>query len=343
MKRLFTTLIISIAGILAIYAQEEDTLRLFPNRKSMEWALKTQDDSLQIFPNRTIASERIKPNDSMQILQHQLLKLEWKKQWSPDKSNLKLDLLQPGYDLNEYLKQTAGFRIYFGDNKRKNRNRSFNLEATYARLIVPAALISYGVIARNSNSLKNFDRNIHYDVSRNFEHTVSIDDYMQYAPMAAIFGFDLAGIKAKHNLRDRAFVTATSYILMDAVVHQMKNRIDVWRPDDSDTRSFPSSHTATAFVGAHILFREYKDTTPWIGMSGYAVATATGVCRMLNKRHWFSDVVTGAGIGILSAEVGYLLLPVFHKIFGIKDPNKALVITPTISQQNYGVGLAYTF
>ena len=35
------------------------------------------------------------------------------------------------------------------------------------------------------------------------------------------------------------------------------------------------------------------------------MATATGLMRMANNKHWLSDVLTGAGIGILSTEVGY--------------------------------------
>lgn len=39
--------------------------------------------------------------------------------------------------------------------------------------------------------------------------------------------------------------------------------------------------------------------------------------RILNRRHWLSDVVTGAGIGIASVEIAYLLLPVFDRwIYG---------------------------
>ena len=39
--------------------------------------------------------------------------------------------------------------------------------------------------------------------------------------------------------------------------------------------------------------------SPWYAVGGYAVATFTGVMRVLNNRHWISDVLSGAGIGIL--------------------------------------------
>lgn len=204
-------------------------------------------------------------------------------------------------------------------------------------------MISYGVITRNSSSLQALDHSTHKEISEHLKVRIPIDDYSQYAPAIAVYGLDLAGIKAKHNFRDRTIVMATSYTIMFASVQTMKNTIDIWRPDSSNNKSFPSGHTATAFVGAHILFKEYKDTSPWIGVGGYAVATATGALRVLNKKHWISDVVVGAGIGILSAEAGYMLLPVFHKVFGIRETNKNIVVTPSINMRNYGINLAYTF
>ena len=93
---------------------------------------------------------------------------------------------------------------------------------------------------------------------------------------------------------------------MSATIQTMKHTINVQRPDGSNMKSFPSGHTATVFTGSHILFNEYKDSCPWIGIGAYGIATATGILRMTNNKHWLSDVVTGAGIGILSAEVAYM-------------------------------------
>jgi len=96
-----------------------------------------------------------------------------------------------------------------------------------------------------------------------------------------------------------------------------------------------------AFVGAHILFKEYRDVSPWIGAAGYAVATATGVMRILNRRHWLSDVVAGAGVGILCVEASELLLPVFHRVTGLNAP--PLAVAPMVGRRYFGIGLAYTF
>lgn len=233
-----------------------------------------------------------------------------------------------------------------------NEEMTFNLDkpektniftSSYSRFIIPTALISYGVLTRTNKSLRQLDQSTNNEVAEHLSKQIPYDDYMQFAPALAVFGLDFAGIKAKHNFRDRTLIMATSYLIMGATVQTMKSTISVERPNGSNTNSFPSGHTATAFVGAHILFKEYKDVSPWIGISGYAVATATGTMRVLNKKHWVSDVATGAGIGILSAELGYMLLSVWQNILGMKQEKKSLVIMPVVNTENKGMALAYTF
>lgn len=77
----------------------------------------------------------------------------------------------------------------------------------------------------------------------------------------------------------------------------------VRRPDKSNYKSFPSGHTATAFMAAMMMHKEYGDRSPWYSISAFTVATATGISRILNNRHWLSDVLAGAGIGILSDRI----------------------------------------
>jgi membrane-associated phospholipid phosphatase len=189
--------------------------------------------------------------------------------------------------------------------------------------------------------LRQLDEHIDSEVGKQWSGRIKVDDYLQYAPVAAVFGLDLCGVKAKHNFRDRAFVTASSYLLMTLTVNAVKYTVEVQRPNGSpEYNSFPSGHTATVFTGAHLLFREYKDVSPWIGVAGYAAATATGVMRIANRKHWLSDVVAGAGTGIMCVEVSYLLLPVFHRVIGAPDH---LVVVPVVGNNTYGAGFAYTF
>ena len=66
-------------------------------------------------------------------------------------------------------------------------------------------------------------------------------------------------------------------------------------------------------MAATMLHKEYGPRSPWYSIAGYSMATVTGVSRMLNNKHWFSDVLVGAGIGILSVELGYLFADLIFK------------------------------
>ena len=57
--------------------------------------------------------------------------------------------------------------------------------------------------------------------------------------------------------------------------------------------------------------------SPWFSVAGYGIATATGVMRVLNNRHWVSDVMSGAGIGIFAGELGYALADLLFKGKGL--------------------------
>ena len=79
--------------------------------------------------------------------------------------------------------------------------------------------------------------------------------------MAAVYGLNLAGLKGYHNLKDRTIILVTSYLIMSITVESLKRAIKEERPDRSNNQSFPSGHTATAFMGAEFLWREYKDVS----------------------------------------------------------------------------------
>jgi hypothetical protein len=90
------------------------------------------------------------------------------------------------------------------------------------------------------------------------------------------------------------------------------------RPDGSSHNSFPSGHTATAFMTAMMLSKEYGGENPWYSIAGFTISTVTGLTRMANNRHWLSDVLAGAGFGILSTETGYFLADLIFRDKGIR-------------------------
>ncbi len=66
-----------------------------------------------------------------------------------------------------------------------------------------------------------------------------------------------------------------------------------------------------------MLTKEYGHLSPWVGVGAYTAATATGFMRLANDRHWFSDVLAGAGFGILVIELGYLFTDLIFKEKGL--------------------------
>ena len=143
------------------------------------------------------------------------------------------------------------------------------------------------------------------------------DDWLQYAPAGAMLAMKTCGVKSRSSWGRMLVSDAFSAGLMAIAVNSLKYTCRVMRPDGSTRNSFPSGHTATAFMTATMLHKEYGHRSPWYSIGGYAVATATGVTRQLNNRHWMSDVMVGAGIGILATEFGYFLADLIFKERGL--------------------------
>lgn len=225
----------------------------------------------------------------------------------------------------------------------QKRKTFFNRKGS--KFILPAFFIAYGTAARfNQLPIRQFDFDIEHDVNKLVDgKNYKIDDYFEFGMPVVAYGLGfIPGIEARHNHRDRALVMATSLLVMKGSVELLKQTVPVARPKGG-SRSFPSGHTAATMLSAHIMFREYRDVSPWIGIGGYLMATTTGVFRILNDAHWFSDVMMGAGIGLLSAEIGYMMLPVWHSLFGIKDSGKQVAAIPMITTKSVGLGFVYHF
>lgn len=223
-------------------------------------------------------------------------------------------------------------------------DNNYQIRFKAKQLIIPIALIGYGIIGIGSDQLEAFNFEIREEVKENIDRKFSIDDFSQYGPVASVYALGALGIKGKNNIRDKTIIIATSYLIMGLTVNSLKKITKVERPDGSGFNSFPSGHTATAFMGAELLYQEYKDVSVWYGICGYLVATGTGVFRMYNNRHWFTDVFAGAGIGILSVKAGYWLYPTINKLLASKkNTNKKSTFIPYYDGKQVGFGLVTVF
>lgn len=210
--------------------------------------------------------------------------------------------------------------------------------------IAPAVLIGYGFAAVYDNDvLKQLDLSTRDELQEDHPlFAAHVDDYLQFAPAAAVYALNLYGVKGKHNLFDASMLYVTSAAIMGLSTHYVKRGVRRSRPNDHGYNSFPSGHTASAFVGAEFLYQEYKDVSPWIGYGGYFTAAAIGTLRMYNNKHWFSDVVGGAGFGIASTKISYLVYPYIKRLFTTKN-NENFMVMPTYGQGIKGLMLSGRF
>ncbi|MCW3087944.1 MAG: hypothetical protein JWQ78_1330 [Sediminibacterium sp.] len=136
------------------------------------------------------------------------------------------------------------------------------------------------------------------------EKTPKIGQLIKWAPLAATLLPGEAGQEAKRDLSHRVKIIAVSETILNAVLHLTKKFVPRNRPDSLfKSDSFPSGHTATSFLGAEILRYTFPAKRPGLRLLGYAVATGTAAVRVYQKKHWLSDVVAGAVIGIAAARL----------------------------------------
>ena len=211
---------------------------------------------------------------------------------------------------------------------------------SYQKLIAPAVLMGLGLLGTidENNGVNKTVRDCMTDWRGS--HKTHVDDYLRFLPSASYIalGF-IPGIKAHHNTRDRLLAAATSHAAMLALGYGFKHIIKEQRPDMSDRKSFPSGHVALAFTGAELMRMEYGTT---YGIAGYAVASTVAFLRLYNDKHWFNDVLMGAGIGILSARIGYWLLPAERKLLKINEKTNTttIAVLPSYNPQYQSVGLS---
>jgi hypothetical protein len=196
-----------------------------------------------------------------------------------------------------------------------------------------------GIIAKSEKNA--FKQQTKHSLITKFK--TGIDDYTQFFGPAAVVGLKLAGVEGRSDWPRLLASAGMGYGIMALFVNTIKHTAKEMRPDGTSANSWPSGHTATAFVGATLLHKEYGLTrSPWYSVAGYGVATATGVMRVLNNRHWISDVLSGAGLGILSGELGYAICDLLFKGKGLLRndiPGMANVIEhPSFFSISMGIG-----
>jgi membrane-associated phospholipid phosphatase len=124
---------------------------------------------------------------------------------------------------------------------------------------------------------------------------------------------------------------AQALVVNGAYTGLLKYTVKRERPDGSDSLSFPSGHTSTAFSMATIASSHYG----WkVGVPAYALASCIGLTRIERDRHHLSDVIAGATLGLV---VGRTVARLDSQAPGRK---RLVSISPATDANGQGVGLS---
>lgn len=206
------------------------------------------------------------------------------------------------------------------------------------RSILPVSLMGAGLLLNHSALEKQWQEKIRNHVGNDYYN--DIDDYLPYLPILQMYGADILGVEAKNHWFDQSKNLFIANGVTAVITYVLKRTTSKTRPEGSE-HSFPSGHTSFAFTNAAVLSKEFEDSSPVFAYSGYAFAATTGAFRVVNNKHWVSDVLFGAGLGIFVTEMVYYFEP--FKYFNPFIETEGVTLVPQFDSDSYGVYFSYAF
>ena len=165
----------------------------------------------------------------------------------------------------------------------------------------------------------------------------ALTDIGTYAPFIVPVGLFTAGLMfPKGDVHRRQLWMTTeqmveTLLLAGGTAFVLKYAVHRNRPNQADHRSFPSLHAAAAFATAGVLAYQ----CPWyVGVPSLMVASAIGFSRVDLRDHFPSDVLAGAGIGLVVASAVHF----YHRRF----EQSGVSVTPIVTKDMYGLNIAVT-
>lgn len=149
----------------------------------------------------------------------------------------------------------------------------------------------------------------------------------QFQVGAAFATYTVGRLTGKTRVAEVGAHLIRAQIVAQATTQAVKHSVKRMRPDGSTRNSFPSGHTSVSFASATVLHREFG----WkVGIPAYAVASYIGFSRIEHKRHYLSDVLFGAAIGMVSG-----------RAIGINVGQKRFNMTPVAAPGGGGVAFVW--
>ena len=184
------------------------------------------------------------------------------------------------------------------------------------RTLVPLGLLSTSILY-NDNCL---DKRI-IKLGGITQPALQSANILQYSPAGIMLLLKAAGVEGRSDWPRMITADGAAVAIQAGITNALKYTLRRERPDGRANNSYPSGHTATAFMCAQMLHKEYGETmSPWISVGGYGIAATTGIFRVIANRHWCSDVMAGAAVGIFSTEVAYGLTDILFGEHGLRKP-----------------------
>lgn len=221
----------------------------------------------------------------------------------------------------------------------QNDSIASSKKSFFKKEIVPLSLIVAGLYVNYAGgSLGKVQ--LQDNIQRGLNFDTRAEDLLQFGPLGVLGFADMIGLKTasnfKRQVKDVALIMVANYI----VIKTIKLTTNETRPNGS-SHAFPSGHTSNAFALAGILRHELKGSHPLLSYSGYLFATTTGAFRVLNNKHWVSDVLAGAGIGMLVTDVFYKIQG-NHTTTHKKEKKVTSIFVPTFKEKTVGIsGILY--
>ncbi len=144
-------------------------------------------------------------------------------------------------------------------------------------------------------------------VKQNETGSTNLDTCLKWAPLAAFVASDLFLTEIKKELTQDILKAAVGELILKATVQPLKTIYKRRRPNGK-SESFPSAHTATSFLGSELLRQKCKEEHFAVACAGFAASAGVAALRLYHNRHWFSDVVCGAIVGVFSARLSHKLV-----------------------------------
>ena len=182
------------------------------------------------------------------------------------------------------------------------------LPEDFAHLFTPTNGLIVGVGGAGSLAIHQKDDEVAADIAAAtggrhnfFRAGASIGDGTEQDAFA--LGMYVVGRLARNTRMAMAGADLVDAQIVNGVLTQgIKYAVDRRRPDGG-VRAFPSGHTSATFATAEVIREHYG--WGW-GAPIYALGGYVSVSRMVDNKHWASDVVFGAAIGIASGRAASL-------------------------------------